>query len=491
MKRRLLLALLAAVALCCAEPVDLDVVHRIKAEAFTRSRVMDHLFYLSDVNGPRLTNSPAYRDAANWIRARLGEYGIPNVIFEEWGPFGPGWECTHFAAHLRAPEYAPLIGFPLGWSPGTNGRLRGAPLLLTIHSEADLNAWRGKLRGRIVMLEGPRELAADGAPPARRLTPGELSDLTRAAEPAAPPLVSTPAPPDTAAALRARINAFLVEEGVGLLLTAGQRGDYGTIMAKGAPSRTGLPPLPPPIVAIAAEHYNRIARLLLKHIPVEVEFDIRVRFLPEPVRAFNVVAEIPGTTRRDEIVLLGAHLDSWNSGTGATDNATGVAVLLEAARILKALGIPLERTVRFGFWAAEEHGLLGSKAYLDAHRAELPRLSCYFNDDAGAGRVRGIYLQGHDALAPLFADWLRPFNDLGASTISPRSIHGSDHDAFDAAGVPAFQFLQDPLDYFTRSHHSNMDLYDRVPAGDLMQRAAILASFAYHAARRPAPLARN
>ncbi|MCX6624206.1 MAG: M20/M25/M40 family metallo-hydrolase, partial [Acidobacteria bacterium] len=429
-------------------------------------------------------NSPAYRQAADWIRARLKQYGIADVRFEEWGPFGPGWECTHFAAHLREPQYAPLLGFPLGWSQGTNGKVEGEPVLLFLATDADFAAWKGKLRGRIVMTEGPRDLPLNSAPPAHRLSPVELADLERPLDPAPPPLVTLPASPDPGAVLRGRINQFLMDEGVALLITAGQRGDFGTIMAKSVPSRAGVPPMPPPTAAIAAEQYNRIARLLLKHIPVKVEFDIRVRVLPAPVSAFNVIAEIPGGAKPGEVVMLGGHLDSWNSGTGATDNGTGVAVVLEAARILKALNLKLDRTVRLGFWAAEEHGLLGSKAYLEAHQAELPRFSCYLNADGGAGRVRGIFLQGNPLAREPFAAWLAPFGDLGAATVSPRAVHGSDHDAFDSVGVPGFQFIQDPLDYFTRTHHSNMDLYDRAPAGDLMQTAAILASLAYHAANR-------
>jgi carboxypeptidase Q len=482
--RLALTALLLPLWAYAGEPVDLDVVHRIQAEAFTRSKVMNHLFHISDVAGPRLTNSPAFRESAEWIRGQLKEYGIGEVRFEEWGPFGPGWECTHFSAHLREPQYAPLIGFPLGWSQGTNGKVSGEPLLVLLSGDAEFAAWKGKLKGRIVMTEGPRDLPLTGVAPAGRLSRAELAELERLPDPVAPPLIPRPASPDAGAMLRGRVNQFLIDEGVALLITAGQRGDFGTIMAKSVPSRSGVPPMPPPTAAIAAEQYNRMARLILKHIPVAVDFDIRVRFLRSPASTFNVIAEIPGGSKRGEVVMVGGHLDSWNSGTGAVDDGAGVAVVMEAARILKALDLKMDRTVRFAFWAAEEHGLLGSKAYLEAHKAELARISCYLNDDGGAGRVRGVFLQGNSLAREPFAAWLAPFRDLSAATISPRSVHGSDHDAFDAAGVPGFQFIQDPLDYFTRAHHSNMDLYDRAPAGDLMQTAAILASLAYHAATR-------
>ena len=486
MTRRLLAVLLLSLAAWAEEAVDLDVVHRIQQQAFTRSKVQEHLFHISDVAGPRLTNSPAFHEAAAWIEARLRSYGIANVRRENWGPFGPGWECTHFAAHLRAPEYAPLLGFPLGWSQPTPGKLRGQPVLAPLGSEADFVTWKGKLRGRIVLTEGPRDLPFTDAPPAHRLSAAELAALETTPDPPAPALIQRPGPPD----LRGRINQFLTEEGAALLITPGLRGDLGTIMAKSVPSRSGTPPLPPPAIAIAVEQFNRIARLLAKRIPAEVEVEIGARFVPEPQSTYNVVAEIPGTDRGGELVITGAHLDSWNSGTGAVDDGSGCAVVIEAARILKALNLPMKRTVRFAFWAAEEHGLLGSKAYLEAHRQELPRVSVYLNADGGAGRVRGIFLQGNSAARVPFAAWFEPFRDLGAATISPRSVHGSDHDAFDAAGIPAFQFIQDPLDYFTRAHHSNQDLYERAPAGDMMQTAAILASFIYHAANRPEPFPR-
>ena len=493
MTRRVALALLLALLLQGGEPVDLSIVHRIKSEAFEHSRVMEHLYCLTDVNGPRLTNSPAFRDSAEWVAKRLKEYGIEHVSFEKWGPFGPGWECTHFAGHLRKPQYAPLIGYPLAWSPGTDGPIQGEPVLMILTSEADFAKYKGSLKGRMVMTEGMRDLPLSISPAGRRWTDGELSEMARAPEPMAPAFAPVPAPPDPAAALRGKLNRFLIDEGVALLITPGQRGDFGTIQAKGVPSRTGIPPLPPPTVAIAAEQYNRIARLLSRHIPVQVEFDIRVRWFDRPVDAFNVIAEIPGGAKRHEVVMMGAHLDSWNSGTGATDDAAGVAVVMEAARILKVLGLKLDRTVRLGFWAAEEHGLLGSRAYVNAHLAdgdtkspkpEHARLSCYFNFDGGAGRIRGVYLQGNDMARPVFQDWLTPFHDLGARTVSPRAVHGSDHDCYDAVGLPGFQFIQDPLDYFTRTHHTNMDLYDRAPPGDLMQSAAILASFVYNAATR-------
>jgi carboxypeptidase Q len=473
-----------------SDAADLAVVQRIKTEAFLRSQVMDHLFYLADVHGPRLTNSPGYHAAAAWAIERLREYGLANVQREAWGPFGPGWECTRFEAHLRAPEYAPLIGFALGWSAPTNGPVSGEPVLAVLGSEKDFPRWHGKLRGRMVLTEAPRALPMNPAPPAHRYTAAELHALEQALPPP-PPAAPGPAVVNEAARFRGLLNQFLIDEGVAVHVTAGQRGDFGTIHAKSVPSRSGQPPLPPPSIAIAAEQYNRIARLLAGGVPVRMDVNIEASFTPQPANTYNVVAEIPGGSKKDEVVMAGAHLDSWNSGTGAVDDGAGVAVTMEAVRILKSLGFKTDRTIRVAFWAAEEHGLLGSKAWVAAHTAELPRIAAYFNLDAGGGRIRGVYTQENPAALPVLDAWLRPFHDLGAATVSPRADHGSDHEAFDALGVPAFNFIQDPLDSMTRAHHSNMDLYDRAQSGDLMQSAAILASFLYHAANRPDPLPRK
>jgi len=474
------------------ERVDLALVQRIKSEAFLRSRVMDHLFYLTDVHGPRLTNSPGFREAGSWAAQRLREYGLENVNLEAWGPFGPGWECTKVSAHLRAPEYAPITGFALGWSQGTGGPVSGEPVLAVLSSEADFAKFKGKLRGKIVLTEAPRALPMQSAPPAHRFTEEELEALEKAPDPVPPAMFGLPSSGvDDAVRFRGRWNQFLIDEGVAVHVTAGQRGDFGTIQAKAVPSRSGQPPAPPPTIAIAAEHYNRIARLLLAHVSVRMEVNIEVTFYDQPLDTFNVIAEIPGGSRKDEIVMAGAHLDSWNSGTGATDNGAGVAIVMEAARILRALNLKMDRTIRLGLWAAEEHGLLGSKAYVAAHAAELPRVSVYFNCDAGHGKIRGVYSAENDAARPVLRAWLKPYHDLGARIVSLRDSPGSDHQSFDAAGVPAFNFIQDPLDYLSRAHHSNMDLYDRAQPGDLMQSAAILASFLYQAATRPDPMPRK
>src|ERR1700722_15494138 len=426
------------------EPVDLSVIHRIKAEALENSKVMEHVFYLSDVNGPRLTNSPGFKSAGDWVVKRLQEYGLTSVHQEPWGPFGRGWTYTHFSGHMLTPAYAPLIGFPLAWSPGTQGPVEAEAIYAPLETEADFEKFKGKLRGKIVLSMKSRDLAMPTDPPGRRLTDAELNPTV---EPGRLPNLFRPLGPEQ-----------------------------------------------------TPEHYNRGVRLLDHNIPVKLEFDIQARFIDSPTDSFNVIGEIEGGRKKDEIVMLGAHLDSWHGGTGATDNGTGSAVAIEAVRILKALNLKMDRTVRVALWGGEEQGLLGSKAYVTQHFAdrqtmqpkpEYFKLSAYYNDDTGTGRFRGIVAPGNDEAQPVFEAWLKPFNDLGATTVmrvtSPAAPRPSatDHTSFDYVGLPGFNFLQDPMDYSTRTHHSNMDLYDRVQPGDMMQCAAIMAAFVYNTAMRP------
>lgn len=501
--------------LCAQEKVDLSVINRIKTEALQNSKVMDHAFYLTDVYGPRLSGSPALKQAAEWTMKQMNEWGLSNVRLEPWGPYGRGWSCTRFSAHMRTPEYAPLIGFARPLSPGTKGLVKAEPILAVIRNEADMERYKGKLKGKIVLLESPPRLAPQSETMMKRYTAAELEAQAMAPEPA-PPAFPAPFAPDSMRMnplatpgqpmnrealqkLRNRINEFLVHEGVLVVLTPSYRTDGGTVFASAAGSRDPKDPLPPPSVALTSEHYNRIARLLAKKIPVTLEFDIENQIY-EPADSFNVTAELPGGGKKDEVVLLGAHLDSWTGGTGATDDASGVAVVMEAMRILKALDLKMPRTVRAGLWSAEEQGLLGSKAYVTQHygdsktmqlKPEHAKLCGYFNLDNGTGKIRGVYLQGNDMMRPIFEAWLAPLKDMGAATVTIRNTGGTDHLPFDAVGLPAFQFIQDPVEYMTRTHHSNMDVYDRLQPGDLMQASAILASVAYDAATRDGMLPRK
>jgi len=506
-------AVLFAFALCVSgqETVDLFAIHKIKAEAFQNSKVMDHVFYLTDVHGPRLTGSPNYRAAAEWAIRQFREWGLANPHLEKF-QFGRGWICSRFSAHLKEPGYAPLLGYARPWSPGTGGAVSGEAVIANISSESDFEKFRGKLKGKMVLVDKLRELALPTEPAARRVSDAELVELAKAPDPEqrfgfqGPPRAAAErrpgGPPNfrAMAEFRNKLNKFLADEGVAVAVFEGDRGDAGIVRGSAQGSRDPKDPVPPPSVLLAPEHYGRIARLIEHKFPVTLEFNIQARFLDETQDTFNVIADLPGGDKKDEIVLLGGHLDSWTGGTGAADNAAGSAIMMEAARILKTLDFKLRRTVRVGLWAGEEQGLLGSRAYVKDHLAdrdtmalkpEHAKLSGYFNIDNGGGKIRGVYLQGNDMMRPVFRAWLEPFQDYGASTVTIRNTGGTDHQSFDAVGIPAFQFIQDPLDYGTRVHHTNMDVYERLVPGDLMEASAIIASVAYHAAMRDELLPRK
>jgi len=506
MRKLPVLLLISALCVPAQDNVDLSVLTRIKHQAFQNSQVMDDLFYLTDVYGPRLTNSPGHRQAAEWVMKRLRDYGLQNVHEEPWGPFGQSWRLTYFSAHLLEPQYQPLIGFPLAWTPGTPGDIKAEPVMAVITSEADFDKYKGKLKDKVVLSMEPKVVAMSTEPLAHRLTDEELAARGKVLDPSRPYGAYMAAGPvltaeqrAAAAALRKKVSRFYKDEGAAVVLQYGYNGDGGTVFASSGGSQDPKEPIPAPTVALTPEHYNRIARLVEHNIPVKLEFDIRAEFLGASDNSFNVIGEIPGTTKKDEIVMLGGHLDSWHGATGATDNATGCAVALEAVRILKALNQPLPRTVRIALWGGEEEGLLGSMAYVQDHFAqrdtmqikpEFLKLSAYYNDDSGTGRFRGISVGGNDAVTPIFESWTEPLHDLGMTAVigatAPPTLRpgGTDHTSFTWIGLPGFGFLQDPMEYGTRTHHSNMDFYDRVQPGDVMQGAAIEAWFVYNTAMR-------
>jgi carboxypeptidase Q len=501
-RNRLLLLVLVACALAAQEQVDLSVAHRIKVEALENSKVMDHVFYLSDVYGPRLTGSPGFNAATDWVLKKAGELGLENIRAEKWGPYGRSWALTRYSGNMLEPQAAPIQGFPLPWTPGTNGTVTGeavyAPLPVT--SDADLqqamDKMNGTLRGKIVLLDAQQSIVMQTTPPGRRYTEADLASLLAAPEPRAGGQRAPQVPRERAA----KRSQFLKDEGATLVLTPGGRPQWGVIVATSAGSRDVKDPLYLPVVAVNAEQYNRIWRLVDHKVPVRLEFNVEAKVVDEPTDSVNLIAEIPGGRKKDEVVILGAHLDSWTGGTGAADDAAGCAVMLEALRILKALNLKMDRTVRMALWSAEEQGLLGSRAYVTEHYAdratmvlkpEHAKMAGYFNVDNGSGKLRGVYLQGNDMVRPVFAAWLEPFSDMGATTLSIRSTSGTDHLSFDAVGLPGFQFIQDPLEYGTRTHHTNEDVYERVQPGDLMQAAAIVSWFAYNAAARPDLLPRK
>ena len=515
--------------------VDLGVVARIKTEAYDRSKVMEHLSYLTDVYGPRLTASPEFNQAADWAIARLREYGVSNVHRESWGPFGRSWSARQWSVELLEPRYSPLDATPLAWSMSTNGPITGElietpakrtfdPKKAEEEFEAYRKAWTGKLRGKFVLLGDPKIPAEQTKPQFRRYTDAELAEIGAAPEHVAKiykKVEDLKWPEDPAdlgkffaslpestveewwhglIALQSKKNRFYLDEGVLGVLTRDDRAHEGMTFAEQAGSQKSADPLAPPTFVITAEQYDRIARVMEKKAPARVRVSLQAEVSPSDVNAANIIGEIPGGKKKDEIVMIGAHFDSWHGGTGATDNGAGSAVMIEVMRILKALNLSLDRTVRIGLWSGEEQGLLGSEAYVKEHfgdaktmklTAEHAKLSGYFNLDNGSGKIRGVYLQENDAMRPLFESWLAPFRDEGATTITIKNTGGTDHLSFDAVGLPGFQFIQDPLDYGTITHHSSMDTYDHAIPSDLMEASAVIATVVYEAANNPEMLPRK
>jgi hypothetical protein len=515
------------------EHLDLNVLHKIKTAEFGAggrggggggrgganaggSKVMDIMWNLTDRFGPRLTNSPQFRAAGEWAVNQMKEWGITNPHLEKWStkdvPSGaiPGWQVTKFNAAMVEPTYMPIIGMPVAWTSGTNGSVTGEAVLAPIEGPADMDKYHGKLKGKIVLISAIPELTLPTAPLASRYTSAELADLTTELIPvpgaggrggagrggAMAALMNMT--PEERTAYQTRQRTFWKDEGVLLTLTATARGQSGTLFGGGAP-RQGDPKENLPQVAITAENYNRIARLVEHNVPVKLTFDVATEFTSD-TDSFNVVGEIPGTTKPEEIVMVGGHFDSWHYGTGATDNAAGSGVALEVMRILKSLNLKMDRTVRIGLWSGEEEGLLGSAAYVKEHFADPTTMKTttqhekfagYFNIDNGSGRIRGVYLQGNEMMRPVFEQWFAAVKDLTPGEITIRNTGGTDHLSYDAIGLPGFQFIQDPLDYDTRTHHSNMDVYDRIQAADMEQMAVIEAWFVYNAATRPDKLPRK
>jgi hypothetical protein len=520
-----------------ADRADLTLVSRIKQEAFERSQVMDTLGYLTDVYGPRLSASPEFKEAADWTVKRLQSYGVANPHLEKWGPFGRSWAVKQYSVEMTTPRYAVLDAAPLAWSESTHGpataeliyapygsaRQTFDPKKLQEDLDQYIAAWKGKLKGKIVLLSRSRELTPLTQPPFARLTDKELSDLAAAPQPVAKlsdlanlaipddpeeeRLLFRSLPPgvlqqfaDQRRVVNDRRLKFLKDEGVAGILNTSGNSVNGLIFAQGGGSYQLKESLAPPTFVVSREQYNRMVRLTEKKIPVSVRLNLQAEISNGAADTFNVTGEIPGGAKADELVMFGAHLDSWHSGTGATDNGAGSAVMIEVMRILKALNLKLDRTVRIALWSGEEEGLLGSKAYVKEHFGDPEtmrlteahaKLSGYFNLDNGSGKIRGVYLQGNDAMRPLFDQWLAPFRDEGVTTVSIRNTGGTDHLSFDEVGLPGFQFIQDPLEYSTLTHHSQMDTLDHVQATDLMQAAAVIATVVYDAANRPEMLPRK
>lgn len=477
---------------------DTAVVARIRDEGFNRSQVMETASWLTDVYGPRLTNSPNTRAAANWTIQRLASWGISNARLEPWGNFGIGWSNQALFVRAVEPQPYPIIATVAAWTPSTSGWVRGEAVLVNdLTDSSALARYAGKLRGKFVLVSDPPTLVPRFVPDARRYSDSALAVMAAAT---GSPGGRRPPPEQGPLSTAARMQ-FFKDEGVAAVVSSSARNDFGTVFSAGSVGARRQDALSDLIgLGFAAEHYGRIVRTLAKGIPVTLEMFVQSTAHDEDRTAFNVIAELPGTDKKDEVVMLGAHFDSWHYGTGATDNASGSAVMLEAMRILKALNLPLRRTVRLALWTGEEQGLLGSRAYVNNHFADRAtmqlkpdhaKFQAYFNMDNGTGAFRGIYLQENEAIGPVFRAWMEPLRDLGLTTITIANTGGTDHQAFDAVGLPGFQFIQDAIEYGTRTHHSNMDNYERLIADDMKKNAVIVASFVYHAANRAELLPRE
>jgi len=492
------------------EPVDLVTVSGIREQAFENSEVNELITYLTDHIGPRLTGSPGMMRANEWTRDKLAEWGLENARVEPWGEFGRGWGYTKCSIHMVTPHEMTLVGLPAAWTGGTNGIVRGEVIRAEIRSEKDMEAWKGKLAGKILLVDEAREIPQAFDSLATRHDHDSLDDLCN---------VEVRDRGNRGDGWRARarkryemadkLRQFLVDEGV--VATVGTSSFYGGVVRlTSGGSRDPEDIYGVPKIVLTAENYTYLSRLVADDVSVSLELDIEVEWYEDDLQAYNTLAEIPGTDKADEIVMLGAHLDSWHAGTGATDNGAGVVVMMEAVRILKALGVQPRRTIRIALWSGEEQGLLGSRYYVSEHfagypesedQSDLPRwlredqgelefkpgyekVSAYYNLDNGSGRIRGIYTQGNLAAGEIFAQWLAPFADVDATSVTQRDTGGTDHLSFDRVGIPGFQFIQDRLQYMTRTHHSNLDVRDNIVVEDLMQASAIVANFVWHTAMR-------
>ncbi len=505
MKKNLLLTTLLSASVFTAafaqEAVDQAVVQKIREEGLNHSQVMRTAFYLTDVSGPRLSGSPGLKHAQDWAVGQLKTWGMANVGLESWGKFGKGWEVEKNYAAITVPYYHAIIAIPKAWTPSTAGPIKGDVVLIKADTITDLDQYKGKLKGKIVITYTKTPLTRSTKPDLSRYTDEEL-DKMAAAQPAAPGGGGRGGANNPAfaamrklRALRTAMSEFFVQEQVGLVLSQA-RGTDGTVFTtNGASYAEDAKPVAPELET-SGEDYLRIVRLLDGGIAVQMEADVQTKFFDKDLNGYDVVAEIPGTDKKlkDQLVIIGGHFDSWHGGTGATDNAAGSAVMMEAMRILKTIGFKPKRTIRMLLWSSEEQGLFGSRGYVLNHfgdpktmqlKPEQAKVSAYYNLDNGTGKIRGVYLQGNQDIGPIFKTWLAPFKDLGASTVTISNTGGTDHQSFDAVGIPGFQFIQEPMDYNTRTHHSNQDVYDRLVEDDLKQAATIVASFVYNTSQRP------
>ena len=513
------------------ESIDLNMYAAIRDEGLQHSHVMEYMSGLSDGIGPRLTGSPNMKKANEWTRDRLTDAGLVNAHLEDWGEFGTGWAQVNSWARMVTPDTEPLWIQAAPWSPGTKGPVAGEAVLVDLNTVADLDKYKGKLAGKIALLGAPHPMVDLTEPLFTRRTDAELQELEgpqerRAGGPGAPAAVS-PAERARTAQLRAAALKLMTDEGVAAILSPSRDGakgggsgiifdDNGADLARSAQKPENAVKVPNAVTTV--EQYGRVYRLLRANVPVRLEVNIEVAITGDHEHGFNTMAEIAGTDPKlkSEVVMVGGHLDSWISGTGATDNGAGSVVAMEAMRILKAVGFKPKRTLRIALWSGEEEGLYGSLGYVKQHFGEFQQqpgesaaeyghvpqgplkttkewetLDAYYNLDNGAGRIRGIYAQEDYAAIPIFRQWIAPLKDLGVSAVTARNTGSTDHIAFDNVGLPGFEFLQDPLDYGTRTHHSNMDTVEHVHQDDLKQAAVVEAIFLYDTSEREAMIPRK
>jgi len=500
--------LVACLAMAQEEKLDADMIQKIRKEGLSNSKVMDIVFYLTEVSGPRLNNSPGYLRAANWAKSELTKFGLEEAKLEPWGDWGKGWELQKSYIAMTAPYYKPLIAFPKTWTSSTKGLQNAEVIIITAKDSIALLSFKGKLKGKLLLVQPLDTLKPTFKADASRYSEEDLAKM-EAYKPAA-----TPGGPGggrgggrggnfaAAARLQAQLREMAKAEGAVAILSYGARGHEGTLFAQGGGAYAGGTPENFLDIVLAFEDYMMLTRLVTAGIPVKVEAEVKSKFYTSDLKGYNVVAEIKGTdpTLKEELVMVGGHLDSWHAGVGATDNAAGCAVMMEAVRILKALNVKPRRTIRIALWGGEEQGLHGSRNYVRNHftdtttrryNAAGDKVAAYFNLDNGTGKIRGIYTQGNEGVKPIFAQWLKPFADLGATTVTLQNTGGTDHQSFDGVGLSGFQFIQDEIEYSTRTHHTNMDTYDHLQADDLKQAATVIASFVYNAAQRDEKLPRK
>ena len=472
-----------AAAQVAQEAVDLEVVRQIREEGLERSRIPELARYLTEVIGPRLTGSPQMREANTWTALKFREWGLQNVVVEPWGEFGRGWERVDYSGRIVTPFVQPLYAQAVAWTGSTRGTVKSDAVIIQADTVTDVAQYRGQLKGKIVLMAEPPDVEPVFEPRDRRTPLDEL--------------LAPPEEREVTDDMRARweewrrqrrirreIREALAEEEIGVILTPSSR-SFGVIRGGGnSAGRDAENPDPTPELVVIREQYNLIYRNLEAGVPVRLEIEIENRFYDDDLQEYNTLGDVPGTDLADQYVMLGAHLDSWHYGGGATDNGAGSVVMMEAVRILEALNLRPRRTVRIGLWSGEEQGLLGSRAWVENHQDLHDRISAYVNVDNGTGKVRGIWDQSNEQVIPIFEQILWPFRDLGVVAVKHGNTGGTDHLAFDRAGIPGFNFIQDPIEYGVRTHHTFLDTYDALMLDDLKQAAVVVAATVYQLAMR-------